>query len=189
MILEICIFHHGCGSYGVKNTGKYICELKIWIWSFLLMPPSKTLIQVLIISPEEERNFPFLADNILWRSIFSLAERRESRMIMELKKLPKLNLGGYWSYVLINSTIFASFTLLISVLLCQNLASSILSCDDSLTWLIKFSLKSVVCRNNYIYNLALSYSSTILRTICQIESLFLHFFLFKSFHPSLLLNK
>ena len=100
------------------------------------------------------------------------------RMIMELKKLPKLNLRGYWSYVLINSTIFSSFTFLISVLLCQNLASSIMKCDDSLIQLIKFSLKSVVCRNNYKYNLALSYSLTILPTICQTKSLFLHFFSF-----------
>ena len=32
---------------------------------------------------------------------------------MELKKLPKLSLQGYWSQVLINLTIFATFTFLV----------------------------------------------------------------------------
>ena len=53
--------------------------------------------------------------------------------IMERKKLPKLNLRGYCSQTLINSTIFATFTLLVSVLLCHNLASSMLKCEGSLT--------------------------------------------------------
>ena len=37
---------------------------------------------------------------------------------MELKKLLKLNLQRYWSQVLINSTTFATFTFLVSILLC-----------------------------------------------------------------------
>ena len=41
---------------------------------------------------------------------------------MELEKLSKLNLEGCWSQVLINSTIFATFKFLVSVLLCHNLA-------------------------------------------------------------------
>ena len=53
--------------------------------------------------------------------------------IMELKKVPKLNLQGYWSQILINSTIFATFTFLVSVLLCHNLASHMLKCEGSLT--------------------------------------------------------
>ena len=52
---------------------------------------------------------------------------------MKLKKLPKVNLRGYWSQVLINSTIFATFTFLVYVLLCNNLASSMLKCEGSLT--------------------------------------------------------
>ena len=52
---------------------------------------------------------------------------------MELKKLPKLNLRGHWSQVLINSTIFAIFTLLVSVLFCNNPALSMLKCEGSLT--------------------------------------------------------
>ena len=51
---------------------------------------------------------------------------------MELKTLPKLNLQEYCSQVLINTTIFATFTFLVSVLLCHNLASSILKCEGSL---------------------------------------------------------
>ena len=43
---------------------------------------------------------------------------------MELKKLPKLNLQGYWTQDLINFTIFVTFKLLIAILLCHNLASS-----------------------------------------------------------------
>ena len=50
-----------------------------------------------------------------------------------LTKWPKLNLQGYWSQVLINSTIFATFTFLVSVLLCHNLDSSLLKCEGSLT--------------------------------------------------------
>ena len=40
--------------YGVKVTGKYICESKNLTCSFLLMPPSKTLPQVFIINPRQK---------------------------------------------------------------------------------------------------------------------------------------
>ena len=40
--------------YSVKITGKYICVLKNWIPSFLLMPPSKTFSQVFIINLRQE---------------------------------------------------------------------------------------------------------------------------------------
>ena len=52
---------------------------------------------------------------------------------MELKELPNLNLQGYWSQVLINSTIFATVILLVSPLFCNNLASNMLKCESSLT--------------------------------------------------------
>ena len=74
-------------------------------------------------------------------------------IIMELQKLLKLNLRGYWSQVLINSTIFATFTFLISVSLCHNLASSMLKCEGSLTNKIftkKYSLQEQL---HEIYNL------------------------------------
>ena len=48
---------------------------------------------------------------------------------MELKKLLKLNLRGYCRQVLINSAISATFTFLVFVLLCHNLASSMLKCE------------------------------------------------------------
>ena len=64
--------------------------------------------------------------------IFFLSRKVGDR-IMELKNLPKLKLQGYWSQVLIYSTIFATFTFLVCVLLCNNLASSMLKCEVSLT--------------------------------------------------------
>ena len=63
--------------------------------------------------------------------------------IMEMKKLLKLNPRGYWSQILINCTIFATFTFLVNVLLYHNLPSSMLKCEGPLTELIKFSLKSI----------------------------------------------
>ena len=71
--------------YSVKITGKYICETKNWIYSFLFVPRSKTLPQVFIITPQAEGNYPFLPNCVLWRSIFSPAER--AGRIMDLKKI------------------------------------------------------------------------------------------------------
>ena len=65
-----------------------------------------------------------------FENLFSPAERGR---IMELKRWPKLNLRGYWSQVLINSIIFATFALLVPVLLCHNSDSSMLKCEGSLT--------------------------------------------------------
>ena len=42
------------------------------------------------------------------------------------------NWQGYWSQVLINSTISATFTFLVYVLLCNNLAANMLKCECSL---------------------------------------------------------
>ena len=63
---------------------------------------------------------------------FSPAERGKESII-ELKKLPKFNLQGYWSQILINFSMIATFTFLISAFLCYNLASSMLKCEGSLT--------------------------------------------------------
>ena len=52
---------------------------------------------------------------------------------VELKKLPKLNLRGYWSQLLINFTVFLSFKFLVLVFSCHNLASSIRKCVGSIT--------------------------------------------------------
>ena len=65
--------------------------------------------------------------------IYFLRRKRVVGRTMELKKLSKFNLRGYWSQVFIDSTIFAIFTFLACGFLCHNLASSKLKCEGSLT--------------------------------------------------------
>ena len=55
--------------------------------------------------------------HFFWKSIFF---KQKGGRIMELKKWPKLSLRRYWLQVLVNSTIFATFTFLVSFLLCHN---------------------------------------------------------------------
>ena len=78
--------------------------------------------------PPGRRKLPIPPEQRFLKIYFSPVERGRGVRIMELKKLPKLNLQGYWSQVLISSTIFP-----LSVLLCHNLASSMLKCEGSLT--------------------------------------------------------
>ena len=111
---------------------------KIEICSFLLMPPSKTLPKVFIIIPPPRLKETHSSRTAFCEDLFFLQQRDGS--IMELKRLPKLNRRGNSSQVLINSTIFATFTFLVSVLLCHNLDSSMLKCEGSLSYLIKFLL-------------------------------------------------
>ena len=113
---QTCISHSGCEKfqiYDVKITGEYICESKNWFCSFLIMPLSEGIPQVLIITHQAERKYPFLP--VLPGDLFF--HQQKGGRVMELKKWPILNLWGYWSQVLINSTIFATFTFLVSVLL------------------------------------------------------------------------
>ena len=117
-------------SYGIKITGKYICESQNWIWSFLPILPSKTLTQIFIII-HRKKEIIHSSRKVFSEDVFFPAERVEEDYGVE--KLPKFNLLGHWSQVLINSTIFAIFTLLISVLFCNNLALSMLKCEGSLT--------------------------------------------------------
>ena len=79
--------------------------------TFLLMPLRKTL-------PQAEGNYPFPPNKVFWKSTFHPAERGEDYVA---EKMEKLNLRGYWLQILINSTIFATSTFLVSVLLCHNL--------------------------------------------------------------------
>ena len=74
--------------YSVKIAGKYICELKNWICSFLLMPPGKTHSQVFIIILQLDGNCPFLPNSVFWRFFFL---RRKGEKVMELKKNTKIN--------------------------------------------------------------------------------------------------
>ena len=96
------------------------------------------------------RKLPFSVEQRFLKIYFLPSRKGQGGwgIIMELQKLLKLNLRGSWSQVLINSTIFANFTFLISGLLCHNLASGILKCEGSLT--NKIFTKSIVCRNNYM---------------------------------------
>ena len=78
-----------------------------------------------------------------FKYIFYWGHRRER--IMELKIIPTLT-----KVSVTNSTIPGTFTVLVYVLLCNNSASSMLKCKASLTWLIKLSLKCMMCRNTYM---------------------------------------
>ena len=124
-------------KFMVKITGKYICESKKWICSFLLVPPNKPLPQVLIITPRQ-RETTYSSRTVFSEDLFFPQQKvdvsggRGEERIMELKKLPKLNLRGYCSQVLVNSTVFANFTFLVFVL-CHNLASVMLKCEGPLT--------------------------------------------------------
>ena len=83
--------------------------------------------------PQAEGNYPFLPNNVFWRYFFLSRKGGGVGRWLWLKKFPKLNLRGYWSQVSINPTILATFTFLIHILLCHNLASSMLKCEGSLT--------------------------------------------------------
>ena len=73
--------------YGVEITGKYICESKNRICSFLPMPPNKTLPQVFIISPQADRNYPFLVSRLFWRSIFPQQKGGEEYGVEKITKI------------------------------------------------------------------------------------------------------
>ena len=60
--------------YGVKITGKYICDTKSWICSFLPISPNKTSPYVLISTPKAKGNYPFSLNRIFWKSFFLPAE-------------------------------------------------------------------------------------------------------------------
>ena len=74
---------------------------------------------------------------------------------MELKELPKLTKVSVTNFDKFHR--LSTFTFLVYVLLCINLASSMMKCEGSLTYLIKFSLKSMMCRNNYLKYTTLPY--------------------------------
>ena len=116
----------------VLSYCKYICELKTWICSFFLMTPKQN-------SPPDFYNYPPgrwelpIAPEQRFLKIFC-PEQKRGWGDYGVEKITKLNKGqGYWSQVLINFTIFATFTFLFYILLCYNLASSMLKCEGSLT--------------------------------------------------------
>ena len=98
--------------------------VKNWICA-----PSKTFPQVFIITTPGRRKLRISPIQSVLKIYFSSADRGR---IIELKIWSKLNLQGYWSQILINSTI-CNLSLLASVLLCHNLDLSKLKCKGSLT--------------------------------------------------------
>ena len=106
---------------------------KIESLHFYSCSQAKLSSRFLLLPSQAQGNHQFLRKAFSEDLFFPQQKWSEGRSIMELKKLPKLNLRGYWSQVLINSTMFATYTFLVAVLLCHNLASSMLKCEGSLT--------------------------------------------------------
>ena len=96
--------------YSAKITGKYICE-----YPHFFHTPKQNSPPGFYHYPQAEGNYPLLLNSVFRRSIFP--QQKGGGLLWSWKKLPKLNLRGYWSQVLINSTILATFTftLLVSV--------------------------------------------------------------------------
>ena len=92
-------------KFMVKITGKSICESQNWICSFLLMP-AKLFRKFLSLPPRQKDIFHSFR-TVFSEDIFFPSKRGWGQKAMELGKIPKLNLRGYWSQVLINSTIFS----------------------------------------------------------------------------------
>ena len=106
-VYPTCISHYSCRNvmvlmvlWLVANT---FVSQKNWICSFSLMPPNKTLPQVLIIT-QRQNQIPHSFWKKLSKNISFPSRKRED--YGGEKKWPKLNLGGYWSQVLISSNIF-----------------------------------------------------------------------------------
>ena len=104
------------------------------------MPPSKTLPQVIflfLLLSRRHTKITHSSRTAFSEDIFSRAERGEEDYIVE--KITKIKKG-----------IGHKFYILVYVLLCNNLAASMLKCEGSLTELKKFSLKIRMCMNNYM---------------------------------------
>ena len=106
-----------------------ICESINWISPFLAMSPSKTFPRVFIIIAQADGNCPLLPKSVSWRCFF--LRRKWWRRSGSWKNYQ--NRQRHRSQVLINFTIFATLTFLVYVLLRNNLASSMLRCEGSLT--------------------------------------------------------
>ena len=123
---------------------------KLNLFNFTHVPKQKSL-SCFYHYPPGRRELPILPKQHFLKIFFP--EQKEGGRIMELKKLPKLKKilsFDNGSQVLINSIIFATFTFFVYFLLWNNLDSSTLKYEGSLILLIKFSLKSRMCRSNYM---------------------------------------
>ena len=79
--------------HGVKITGKYICESKIESVHFFLMPSSKILPQVFIITTPDRMKLLIFPEQRFLKIYFSPAERG-GEDFMELKKMIKIKLAS-----------------------------------------------------------------------------------------------
>ena len=116
---KTCISHHGYGKvwnlWSLKFMGLRLLEnifmtQKTESANFYSFSQAKTTHRFLSSNPRQKEiiNFPWIV--IFLKSIFP---QQKGGRIMELKKWLKLNLRGYWSQVLINSSILATFTFLV----------------------------------------------------------------------------
>ena len=101
-------------------------EMNLFI---LLMPQAKHFSRF-YRHHSRQKEITHFPQTTFFENLYCPAERGR---IMKLGKWPKLNLHGYWSQVLINSTIFATITFLVPDFLCHSLDSSMLKCEGYLT--------------------------------------------------------
>ena len=91
------------------------------------MSLSKNFLQVLIITTPGRKKLTVSLKQIFL--YFSSFKREEDYGVEKMTKIKQ----GYWLQVLINSTFFATIAFLVSVLLYDNLVSSMLNCEGPLT--------------------------------------------------------
>ena len=116
-ISQTCISHHGCKK-GSNSWYKDYWKIHLWVKLNLFTPKQNSPPGFYHHQSRQKEIIHFLQTKC-FENLFSPAERGRT---IELKIWPKLNLQGYWSQVLINSIPpFATFTFLVSVLLCHNL--------------------------------------------------------------------
>ena len=91
-------------SQKIESVNFHAFKQNYPLWRFLSSPL------------QAEVNYSFPRNNIFRKSVFP--QQKKGRL-MELKKWAKLILQENWSHVLMNSTIFAILTFLVSVSLCH----------------------------------------------------------------------
>ena len=101
---------------------------KIECFNFYSCPQAKLAPKFLWLFPQADGNCTFLSNSV-FEDIFP--EKEGGRRLWSWKNYQISQ--RYRSQVLINSTVFATFSYLVYVLLCNNLASSMLKCESSLT--------------------------------------------------------
>ena len=137
MVNKHTVDYHHIPSQLISRIHSHISLDSIFLWNqksvhFYSCPHVKLFPRFLSL-PHRQKEITHSSRTAFSEDLFFPQQKGGGR-IMELKKLPKLNLGGgYWSQVLISSTIFATLTFLVSVLLCHNLVTSMLKCEGSLT--------------------------------------------------------